>query len=78
MHLFTTVPILRFYIWLLEVIIETDMSDFPPALVISQNTEILQGIAIFFRRNSSTNNNYNIHNIQMLVVILVLRYGDDN
>jgi Reverse transcriptase (RNA-dependent DNA polymerase)/RNase H-like domain found in reverse transcriptase len=67
---FVSVPILKHFDPFLEIILETDVSDFVSVGVLSQyHDDVLHPVAFFSKRHSPVECNYEIYDKELLVII---------
>lgn len=66
---FTSAPILRHFDPDLEIIVETDTSDYVSAGVMSQYHEILHPVAFFSKKHSPAKCNYEIYDKELMAII---------
>jgi hypothetical protein len=72
---FTSTPILKHFDPALEVIIETDASNFAIGCILSQKHEVqLHPIAFHLRKMEPTEKNHNIHDKALLAVVEVFKH----
>jgi hypothetical protein len=72
---FTSTPILKYFDPALEVIIETDASNFAIGCILSQkHTVRLHPVAIHSRKMVPVEKNYNIHDKELLAVVEAFKH----